>query len=316
MTAGERAAPVLPHPDEGPGLPVRPLAVLQVGDPGPVQGGLEERSASVLNTNGPSTRTLGSRPSFPNSRAWNLPCVGRRGLMQARAVRSSGRRGLARPARHEGAAAMRMSGPIRTAVMSSATMPSERGSAESGTVFRVTRRRTVPSGCSAPGGSSSGSSRCSPACHLPAADPETVTQVGVTALCLILLLGSRLYGLLIATPVATAVIGIATMVLGGSPVAVTVLAWRQGSRRRPDGGMIPGRGLERQRWAVTERTPGAPWGRFRFRPRPAGGGVGSGMEADGAVRSTTVSARARRPARDWRARERAATTTAHPGRHG
>lgn len=87
---------------------------------------------------------------------------------------------------------------------------------------------------------------------------ETVTQVGVTALCLILLPGSRLYGLLIATPVATAVIGIATMVLGGSPVAVTVLAWRQGSRRRPDGGMIPGRGLERQRWAVTERTPGVP----------------------------------------------------------
>ena len=125
----------------------------------------------MLNTNGPSTRTLGSRPSFPNSRAWNPPCVGRRGLMQARAVRSSGRRGLARPARHEGAAAMRMSGPIRTAVMSSATMPSERGSAESGTVFRVTRRRTVPSGCSAPGGSSSGSSRCSPACHLPAAAP-------------------------------------------------------------------------------------------------------------------------------------------------
>ncbi|MFG7488787.1 MFS transporter [Methylorubrum rhodesianum] len=115
-------------------------------------------------------------------------------------------------------------------------MPSERGTAGGGTVFRVLRRRTVPLGMLASSlfflGQFAVFTYLRPFL-------ETVTQVGVTTLSLILLvmggsgllgtyligllLKARLYSLLIATPVAMAAIGIATMALGTSPVAVTVL---------------------------------------------------------------------------------------------
>jgi len=114
-------------------------------------------------------------------------------------------------------------------------MPSRRASS-GGTVFRVLRRRTVPLGMLASSlfflGQFAVFTYLRPFL-------ETVTQVGVTSLSLILLvmggagllgtyligllLRSRLYGLLIATPVAMAAIAVATMSLGASPVAVTVL---------------------------------------------------------------------------------------------
>lgn len=115
-------------------------------------------------------------------------------------------------------------------------MPSARGTAQGGTVFRVLRRRTVPLGML--GSSLFFLGQFAVFTYLR---PflETVTQVGVTTLSLILLvmggsgllgtyligllLKARLYSILIATPVAMAAIGIATMAFGASPFAVTVL---------------------------------------------------------------------------------------------
>ena len=115
------------------------------------------------------------------------------------------------------------------------SMPSER-TAGGGTVFRVLRRRQVPAGMLAVTlfflGQFALFTYLRP--YL-----ETVTRVDVSTLSLLLLvmggaglvgtwliglaLRSRLYGLLVATPLAMAAIAVALMGLGSAPLAVAVL---------------------------------------------------------------------------------------------
>jgi predicted MFS family arabinose efflux permease len=114
-------------------------------------------------------------------------------------------------------------------------MPSERA-AGGGTVFRVLRRRQVPAGMLAVTlfflGQFALFTYLRPFL-------ETVTRVDVSTLSLLLLvtggagllgtwliglaLRSRLYGLLVAMPLAMAAIAVALTILGGAPVAVGVL---------------------------------------------------------------------------------------------
>lgn len=115
------------------------------------------------------------------------------------------------------------------------SMPSERGP-RGGTVFRVLRRRQVPLGMAAITlfflGQFALFTYLRPFL-------ETVTRVSVSTLSLLLLvsgaagllgtwligrmLRTRLYGLLIAMPLAMAAVAVALTVLGASPVAVGVL---------------------------------------------------------------------------------------------
>jgi predicted MFS family arabinose efflux permease len=119
------------------------------------------------------------------------------------------------------------------------SMPSER-SAGGGTVFRVLRRRQVPAGMLAVTifflGQFALFTYLRPFL-------ETVTRVGVSTLSLLLLvmgfaglvgtwliglaLRTRLYSLLVAMPLAMAVIAVALTLVGGAPLAVGVLlaAW-------------------------------------------------------------------------------------------
>ncbi len=82
-----------------------------------------EHLETAVEMSWPSTRTLSSRPPFSNSQAYNPPWVVRRRLMQLCPISSCGVFGSDRFLKYDGAptTAMRMSGPMRTAIMSFAT---------------------------------------------------------------------------------------------------------------------------------------------------------------------------------------------------